>query len=92
MEEEKWPELVQAATFDAMKAKATALAPEVNVSLWKDNSRFFNEGSTGQWQGVLSDESLAFYNEIRLKKLTPQLAEWLERGSHACGEPKTLED
>jgi len=92
VDEEKWPELVQAATFDAMKAKATALAPEVNVSLWKDNSRFFNKGSTGQWQGVLSDESLAFYDEIRLKKLTPQLAEWLEHGSHACGEPKILGD
>ena len=90
--EAAWPQLVHAATFDAMKEKATNLAPETNVGLWKDDSKFFNKGTSGQWQGVLSDESLAFYKNIRLKKLTPALADWLEQGSSVFGDPKDLID
>jgi aryl sulfotransferase len=88
IDEAAWPELVDAATFDSMKNKASQMAPESTVGLWKDDSQFFNKGTSGQWQGVLSDESMALYGRVRTQKMSPDLADWLEKGSLICGYPR----
>ena len=86
--ESLWPELVRAATFESMKARPERFAPEANLGLWKDNSRFFNKGTSGQWRDALSRESLAAYDAVRRERVPPQLGEWLEKGSLVCGDPK----
>ncbi len=90
VDESRWPELVEAATFDAMKENADQLAPEADHSIWHDNRQFFNKGKTGQWRGALSEESLSLYEEVKVDRVSPALAEWLERGTLATGDPKTL--
>ncbi len=90
VEESLWPGLVAAASFDTVKANPEQYAPEANVGLWKDTSRFFHKGTTGQWQGALNEESLALYREVKRDRLSPEAGEWLEKGTLACGDPKDL--
>ena len=59
-----WPDLVAAARFERMKKNADRTAPDTNFNMWKDNSQFFNKGTSGQWQGVLSAESLALLGRV----------------------------
>ena len=88
--EDRWPVLVKAAGFAEMKARASDAAPDTLHHIWKDNGRFFNKGESGQWQGVLSPESLALYAERMQARYDPVVVDWLERGSRAAGDPKTL--
>ena len=52
--EARWPELVDAARFDSMQARASDLAPNAG-EFWKDDTRFFRRGGSGQWQAVVGD-------------------------------------
>lgn len=88
--EDRWPVLVKAAGFAEMKARASDAAPDTLHHIWKDNGRFFNKGESGQWQGVLSPEMLALYAERMRARYDPVVVDWLERGSRAAGDPKTL--
>jgi aryl sulfotransferase len=89
VDEASWPALVEAATFDAMRSNADQLAPEVTENVWKDNANFFRTGKSGQWRGVFSPESLALYDEIKIERVGPDLAHWLEVGTRASFDPKT---
>jgi aryl sulfotransferase len=77
--EDKWPELVEAARFESMKKNADRMAPDTNFKMWKDNTRFFNKGTSGQWEGVLSADSLALLDEVK-GKYPAEYVEWLFRG------------
>ncbi len=90
VDESLWAELVPAAGFDHMKKNADRYAPEVNHGFWRDNSRFFHKGTSGQWREALSPESLALYDEVKPQRVSPELGEWLEKGSLVCGDPKEL--
>lgn len=75
-----WPELVRAATFESMRSRASDVAPNATSSIWHDNARFFNKGTSGQWRELLRDEDLLRY-ERRVKALTTdELSAWLHRG------------
>jgi hypothetical protein len=75
--EELWPELVAAATFDAMRSKAGRLAPESGHGLWRDAQRFFDTGKSGKWRDVLTQDDLDRYAE-RVRGLeSPELVAWL---------------
>ena len=50
IDEAVFPSLVEATGFEAMKKKADSLAPGADAKLWKNNARFFNKGTSGQWQ------------------------------------------
>ncbi len=73
----RWPALVSAATFDSMRERADRLAPVVTIDgFWRDNRRFFNQGSSDQWRSFINEEDLARY-EARVKELAPpHLAAW----------------
>jgi hypothetical protein len=76
--EQRWPELLNAASFDAMHSRANELAPE--IALWRDPRRFFNRGTSGQWRDLLDADDLRRY-ETRVSELfEPDLAEWVHRG------------
>ncbi|HAK64094.1 MAG: sulfotransferase domain-containing protein [Pseudomonadota bacterium] len=81
VDEAKWPELVAAAGFEAMKENADALVPGPgHPDPWVDNAGFFNKGAHGQWEGVLGEKELALYQKAMAARVPPDLARWLERG------------
>ena len=75
-----WSTLVDAATFDRMRARADDVAPEVRESLWVDNQRFFHRGTSGQWRSLLDDEGAARYNARVAELASPELAAWVHAG------------
>jgi len=79
--EERWEELVKAATFEEMKKRAVAAAPNATEPIWKDTIRFFNRGTNEQWRGLLDADDLRRYETIIKDLAEPELVEWLHRGS-----------
>jgi len=79
--EDVWPGLVAEARFDRMRDRAGELAPQVTMDgLWHDASRFFNRGTSGQWQALLGPGDLGRY-EARVRRLAPpDLAAWAHAG------------
>jgi aryl sulfotransferase len=75
--EQRWPELVDAAGFEAMSDRAGELAPE--VSIWRDPRRFFHRGTSGQWRDLLGPEDLRRYDGRVRELFEPDLAEWVHR-------------
>jgi aryl sulfotransferase len=75
-----WPDLIQAATFEDMKGRASQLAPEASHDgFYDDRDQFFRKGSTGQWRQILSDEELPQY-AARVGEYAPaDLAAWIHR-------------
>jgi hypothetical protein len=78
--EERWAELVEAATFSSMKEHADQLAPDTVHGIWKENRQFFDQGRSGRWRALLDDEGVARY-EARVETLVdPELAAWAHHG------------
>lgn len=90
VDESRWPALVNAATFESMRENADQTAPDTNHDIWLNRKAFFHKGVSAQWRGVLSEENLALYEEVKRKRFDPVFADWLERGSLAVGDPKVL--
>lgn len=78
VDETDWPALVEAAGFDAMRARADDLAPGTPSGIWKDNRQFFAEGRLGRWRS-LPAEVLARYDERARELLPDDLRRWVER-------------
>ena len=58
VEESQWPALVEATSFESMRAHADVVAPNAVHGLWRDSSRFFAEGRQGSWRTLLSDAAI----------------------------------
>ncbi len=86
----RWPALVKAATFEEMKRNADRTAPDTDLEVWRDNSRFFHSGTSEKWRTDLSAASLACYADVTRRREPPAMMRWLERGSRAEGDPKTV--
>jgi hypothetical protein len=76
---DRWPTLVQAATFEDMRSRATELAPQTTSAYWKDDSRFFNRGESGQWRDFFTPADQARYEAAIRPLASPELRSWLER-------------
>ena len=76
--EEKWPGLVRAATFDHMRARAAAQAPDTGGIL-KDPTAFFRRGCSGAGDAELAPAELARYYERTERLAPPDLLTWLHR-------------
>jgi hypothetical protein len=87
VEEGLWPELVTAARFENMKARAGELVPEVHVEgFWLDTSRFFNKGSSGQWRQIMSTVEDQRRYQARVGELgSAELLGWAHGGSLVPG-------
>ncbi len=81
--EDRWPALVEAATFEEMKRDADKTAPGVTESIWKDNKQFFSSGTSGQWRRLFEDGDQARY-DARVRELAnADFAAWAHHGSRA---------
>jgi len=76
--EDRWPALVAAAGFTAMRARADQLVPDP-ASILKDSGAFFRRGRPGEARELLSSSQLARYR-TRVAQLAPNdLRSWLHR-------------
>lgn len=77
VDEHRWPSLVQAATFESMRARADTTVPGGGPDHWIDPAAFFSRGISGQWRDLLDDVDLARY-AARVRPLgSRDLLEWL---------------
>jgi hypothetical protein len=77
--EDRWPELVDAATFERMRAGADRIAPDTTHAIWQSNQEFFHRGVSGQWRELLDAEGVRRYDERIGELADPDLARWLHR-------------
>ena len=79
--EHRWPELVSAATFDQMRARAALTAPNTQSGIWHDNERFFHRGTSGQWRDLLDADGLERYRARAEAIGPPAVVDWVHRGA-----------
>jgi len=75
---ERWPALVEAATFASMRQRADALVPNSNGVL-KDNRAFFREGRSRTGRDLLDAADLDRYHRITSRLAPSELLHWLHR-------------
>lgn len=73
-----WPELADAASFDAMKRRAAWLAPDT-LGVLKDPQAFFRTGQSGEGRSALDDAALDQYQQRIEDLASPELISWLHR-------------
>lgn len=76
--EEKWPDLVRAASFESMKADADRLLPETNFAFEGGSQTFVNKGTNNRWREALSESELDLYEQAAERALDPEARAWLE--------------
>ena len=78
-------QLIEAATFDNMKRGAARYAPGGGQRFYRSDADFFHSGTSGKWQGQLSEAELAAYDAVMDAHLEPGDRAWLEYGAGAAG-------
>jgi aryl sulfotransferase len=73
-----WPELVEAAGFNRMRARARHLAPDP-AGILKDTGAFFRRGSSGSGRETLTDAEFAHYLERAAAVAPADMLSWLHR-------------
>jgi aryl sulfotransferase len=76
--EDVWPELVQAATFDRMRAHADRLAPD-QTGVLMDRAAFFRRGSSGSRDEIMTADEQDHYYARTARMAPPDLLAWLHR-------------
>lgn len=69
------PSLVEAASFENMKANAGQYVP--GAAHFKSESEFFSKGTSGQWRDVMDDATVQSYFDKLNEPLPPDAAAWL---------------
>ncbi|MBI3677310.1 MAG: sulfotransferase domain-containing protein [Proteobacteria bacterium] len=83
IQEERWPTLIEAAGFAAMKEHASDNAPGAHLGEWAKDGDFFRKARSAEWRDALSAENQALYERISTERLEPNLKKWLEGGRKA---------
>jgi hypothetical protein len=79
VDEDRWPGLVAAATFESMRSRADTTVPGGGRDQWIDPTAFFSRGTSGQWRDLLDDTDRARY-AARVRALaSDDLVAWLHR-------------
>lgn len=89
--ERMWPELVQAATFESMRAAADTHVPAAGIL--KSNAAFFRRGTSGAGPETLTEAELTAYHARASTLAPPDLLTWLHapNGHQPCGGPRPRE-
>ena len=74
-------QLVQAASFDNMRANAARFAPGGGKGFMRSDTDFFHSGTSGKWVGTLTDRELSAYDALMGAFLTSEERAWLEYGA-----------
>jgi hypothetical protein len=75
------PELVEAAGFERMKARADELVPNSDTPIWRSSTQFFDRARSGDWRSLVGDDGLPRYAAaVRAATDDDALAAWLHQG------------
>jgi len=85
-----WPELVEAAGFEAMRRDGDTLMSSVASSFKNGSQRFFFKGTNERWRGVAAEEDLALYDAKAEAMLAPECARWVARGRLDGDDPRQM--
>jgi hypothetical protein len=78
--ETRWPDLVEAASFEHMRDRADRVAPDTTNAIWHDNESFFHRGMSGQWRALLDEADVErYFARIRMLGTPSDLVAWLHR-------------
>ena len=72
---------VEATTFANVKKAVQGVKNEGPEFFRGGANSFFHKGTNGRWVDVLTEEDLSLYEAAKARVLTPDCAEWLERGA-----------
>lgn len=74
-------ELAQHASLEAMRARASDLAPNATDGFWRNDEHFFRAGGLGAWREVFTEDEYRRYRH-RCTQLVPlDVARWANEGS-----------
>ncbi len=78
--ETQWPELVEAAGFEAMKRVGDELIPMAK-DIWGEDgaSRFFSKARSRSWSELRQSDLELYDGKVR-RCFEPELADWIENG------------
>ena len=76
---QRWPVLVEAATFAAMRRNAPLLVPDP-CGVLKDHPAFFRQGRSGAGHDLLNSVEINRYHQRAAALAPPDLLAWLHRG------------
>ncbi len=74
-----WDDVVDAATFDRMRARADRTAPDAEFGTWKSNADFFRSSTDRRWD-FLTDEDVQRFDDLLLRLAGPELAAFMCHG------------
>ena len=83
VDEERWPELVDRCTFEAMKARSDEIADFAGFIGGADT--FLYKGTNGRWRDVLTIDELATFDRRAHELLPPAAFAWTTSGQAALG-------
>jgi aryl sulfotransferase len=83
---DRWPWLVEAATFTHMRQRADAFVPDT-AGVLKNSRAFFRQGRSGTGSELLSPTDLARYHRLTSAMAPPDLLRWLHRRQRPTGQP-----
>ncbi len=84
VDEERWPSLVHATTFDEMRRHARTTVPD-RLGVLASPERFFRSGRSGDGIAAASDEQLDRYRARVAESTDPAVADWLHRPAAVAG-------
>jgi aryl sulfotransferase len=87
-----WPQLVEAASFDAMKRDGGTLLAGIERAFRNGHETFLHSGTNNRWRGILTDADLDLYEKRVNAELSPSLVRWLEVGRLRAGDPRSAPD
>jgi len=90
--DELWPQLVEAASFEAMKRDGGVLMAGAERAFRNGHETFLFRGTNNRWLGVLTDSDLELYERKVSAELSPSLNRWLREGRLREGDPTSAPD
>jgi hypothetical protein len=75
VDEQRWPDFVEAATLSSMRARAVDTAPNAHQGLWESPEKFFRSGGTRDWASLLTPAEIEHFEE-RIAELAGDAAPW----------------
>ena len=77
-------ELAEYASLDAMRSRASEIAPNTTDGIWHSDERFFRRGGSGEWQQYFGDPEYRRYNDRINRLAPPDLLAWAHEGRRGC--------
>jgi hypothetical protein len=82
VDEDRWPDFVDAATLQSMRARAASTAPEAHLGIWHEPHKFFRVGGRRDWSSHLDASDIDHFH-ARLNELAGDATPWILNGRAA---------